>query len=285
MTTFRNARDLLLLTFCEGSITEDEFLLLYDLNTSKNPEYPYWDYKKFCLQDKDEAECKTEFRFQKNDIPLLLNVLGLPEKITCKQGTVCRGTEALCMLLKRLAYPCRYSDLMSTFGRPVPEISMISNQVVDFIFEHHSHRITGWNHTVLNAHSLQIYADAVSNRGAALDNCFGFVDGTVRPICRPDLNQRLVYNGHKRVHALKFQSVVTPNGLVANLYGPVEGKKHDAGMLRDSGLYNDLQRYAFSPTGQPLCIYGDPAYPLRIHIQAPFRNGILTPRCKTLMPQ
>lgn len=57
-----------------------------------------------------------------------------------------------------------------------------------------------------------------------------------------------------------------------------EGKKHDAGMLRDSGLYNDLQRYAFSPTGQPLCIYGDPAYPLRIHIQAPFRNGILTPQ-------
>ena len=143
----------------------------------------------------DEAECKTEFCFQKNDIPLLLNVLGFPEKVTCKQGTVCGGTEALCMLLKRLAYPCRYSDLMSTFGRPVPEISMISNQVVDFIFEHHSHRITDWNHTVLNAHSLQIYADAVSNRGAALDNCFGFVDGTVRPICRPDLNQRLVYNG------------------------------------------------------------------------------------------
>ena len=55
---------------------EDEFLLLYDVNTSKNPEYPYWDYKKFCLEDKDGAECKTEFLFQKNDIPLLLNDLG-----------------------------------------------------------------------------------------------------------------------------------------------------------------------------------------------------------------
>ena len=47
-------------------------------------------------------------------------------------------------------------------------------------------------------------------------------------------------------------------------------------MLRDSGLYHDLQRFSFSPTGHPLCIYGDPAYPLRIHLQAPFRNGILT---------
>ena len=34
-------------------------------------------------------------------------------------------------------------------------------------------------------------------------------------------HQRLMYNGHKRVHALKFQSVALPNGLIANLYGPV----------------------------------------------------------------
>ena len=56
-----------------------------------------------------------------------------------------------------------------------------------------------------------------------------------------------------------------------------EGRKHDAGMLADSGLLNDLQRYAFSPTGQAMCLYGDPAYPLRIHLQAPFRNAVLTP--------
>ena len=26
-----------------------------------------------------------------------------------------------------------------------------------------------------------------------------------------------------------------------------------------------------------MCLYGDPAYPLRIHLQAPFRNAVLTP--------
>ena len=56
-----------------------------------------------------------------------------------------------------------------------------------------------------------------------------------------------------------------------------EGRKHDAGMLADSGLLNDLQRFAYSTTGQPMCLYGDPAYPLRIHLQAPFRNAVLTP--------
>jgi len=39
-----------------------------------------------------------------------------------------------------------------------------------------------------------------------------------------------------------------------------------------------VQRFAISPTGQPMCIYGDPAYPLMVHLQAPFRQGRLTPQ-------
>ena len=74
---------------------------------------------------------------------------------------------------------------------------------------------------MLNSEKLQIYADAVHAKGAALNNCFGFVDGTVRPIWRPTEKQRIVYNGHKRVHSLKFQSVALPNGIIGNLYGPV----------------------------------------------------------------
>ena len=58
---------------------------------------------------------------------------------------------------------------------------------------------------------------------------------------------------------------------------PAEGKKHDASMLVDSNLLHDLERNAFSPTGEAMCVYGDPAYPLRVHLQAPFRHGILTP--------
>ena len=57
-----------------------------------------------------------------------------------------------------------------------------------------------------------------------------------------------------------------------------EGRKHDAGMLTDSNLWADLSRYAISATGQPLCIYGDPAYPLRVNLQGPFRNAVLTPQ-------
>ena len=64
---------------------------------------------------------------------------------------------------------------------------------------------------------------------------------------------------------------------VFNSFTSTEGRKHDAGMLADSGLLAQLQQNAISPTGEPMCLYGDPAYPLRLHLQAPFRNAQLTP--------
>ena len=116
---------------------------------------------------------------------------------------------------------CRLNDMVHCFGRPVPEMSMIINAVIDSLYKHHGHIITEWNHQIFSPRNLEIYAEAVHGKGAALENCFGFVDGTICPICRPRWNQRIVYNGHKRVHALKFQSVTLPNGLIGNLYGPV----------------------------------------------------------------
>ena len=63
---------------------------------------------------------------------------------------------------------------------------------------------------MLQPNKLREYADCIHQKGAPLDNCFGFIDGTVRQIARPQINQGVVYNGHKRVHALKFQCVVLP---------------------------------------------------------------------------
>ena len=219
--SFQHARDALVLCHDNRVIDDEEFCLLYDANRSKNPEFPYEEYGKFDLEDMDDAECKAEFRFHKEDTPVLAEVLGLPETFTCSQGSVTNGIEGLCVMLKRFSYPCRYSGLIPRFGHRVPVMSMICNTVVDFVYNLHGHRITEYNHNLLDSASLQVYADAVFAKGAALDNCFGFVHGTVRPICRPGEMQRAVYNGHKRVHGLKFQSVALPNGLIANLFGLV----------------------------------------------------------------
>ena len=54
-------------------------------------------------------------------------------------------------------------------------------------------------------------------------------------------------------------------------------KRHDAWMLGESHLLNDLERFAFSTGGQPMCIYGDPAYPVRVHLQSPYKGNRLMP--------
>lgn len=51
-------------------------------------------------------------------------------------------------------------------------------------------------------------------------------------------------------------------------------------MLTESGFLRHLQQFAFSHTGQPFCINGDPAYPLRVHLQYPFRHEVLTDEMK-----
>ena len=221
MGSFKDNREALVLAFDNNFIAEDEFVLLYQANISKNLIFPHHKYGRFNLENLDEAECFSEFRVQKQDVVRLADALGLPESFICQQRTKAGRIEGLCIYLKRLTYPCRLSDMIHRFGRAVPELSMISSNVEQWIYKHHHHRITRWNETLLNSDALQLYAEAISQSGAALTNCFGFVDGTVRPICRPGDNQRIVYNGHKRVHALKFQSLTIPSGIIANLFGPV----------------------------------------------------------------
>ena len=49
----------------------------------------------------------------------------------------------------------------------------------------------------------------------------------------PNQNQKILYHGHKRVHGIKVQCAVTPNGLIASPFGPVS-RRHDIGLLVDS---------------------------------------------------
>ena len=79
------------------------------------------------------------------------------------------------------------------------------------------------------------------------------------------------------MHALKLKCIVLPNGLIGNMYGPIEGRRHNFFMLRESNMLQQLKLYAFNLNGDPLCLYGDPAYPLRVHVQDPFKNARLLP--------
>lgn len=163
MNKFKNIRDLLLLSHNENTISDEEFVLLYDCFQSKNPDFSYESYDKFDLDDMGQADCKAEFRIEKADLPRLADVLQIPPVIKCRQRSLCDGLEGLCLLLRRTSYPCRYSDIIPRFPRPVSVLSLISI----------SHLVTDWNRDVLAPAALQTHVEAVSRKGAPLDNCFG----------------------------------------------------------------------------------------------------------------
>ena len=130
---------------------------------------------------------------------------------------------------------------MLRFGqRAVPQLCMISNQVQNIIYEKGGFLMRNMNQRWLSRRNLELFAQVIHTKGAPLDNCWGFVDGTTRHVCKPGQNQRLLYNDQKHYHCIKFQSVVAPNGLIANLFGPVEGKRHESGILVHSSLLNQL---------------------------------------------
>ena len=55
-----------------------------------------------------------------------------------------------------------------------------------------------------------------SPKSGAIIKIVGFINGTVC-LCRSQENQRIIYNAYKTIHAIKFQSIVAQNGLIAML--------------------------------------------------------------------
>ena len=229
----------------------------------------------FDLENYTDAQCKVYFRFYKNDIHRLARAFGMPERIVLPNRCVVDRVTALCIFLARLAYPNRLVTLEHFFNRPKSTLSMCISAVLDFIYDNYHQKITDLNQPWLTGR-FQEFADAIHAKGGPLENCIGFIDGTVRPLCRPIHFQRICYNGHKRVHALKFQSIVTPDGIIANLFGPLEGRRHDCFLLAVSGVLEQFETFNWTDrNGRNFCLYGDPAYPVRDFLIAPYKNADL----------
>ena len=229
MPHLKDVRNALLIAHNQGLLSDTELLLRLEEISSRNPEFSYENYSRFSIDCIEEPECKSEFRIEKKDLPQLADALELPETFRCPQRTTADKLEGLCILLRRMSLPCRYSDMIPRFGRPVPELSMISNTVMEYIHDVHGHKLSQWNHYLLSPRCLDIYSDAIASKGTPLKNCFGFIDGTVRPICRPLQNQRIIFNGHKTVLTLfkvpvsnitkwADSQLVWPNRLVKTIF-------------------------------------------------------------------
>ena len=123
------------------NLNDEEFLLLYDVRGPRNKHLclPHWKYDRFQLEEMTDEECLVEFRFSKTEIYDLVGTFHLPEVLNCYNGWVVDAVDALCIVLKRYAYPSRYADLVPRFGRSVPLLCTVANQMTDLIFNQFNH--------------------------------------------------------------------------------------------------------------------------------------------------
>ncbi|GMF21624.1 unnamed protein product [Phytophthora fragariaefolia] len=95
----------------------------------------------FTLDDIDPTTCRRRFRFLPDEIEQLDEALKLPPFITTAQGCHVPRQEALCLLLRRLAYPCRLKNLEEAFGRRDSVLSSAINLTVMLVWCSRTHKL------------------------------------------------------------------------------------------------------------------------------------------------
>ena len=260
-------RTLSLLLTC-GKLSFDELARLFSLPRIERPlRIP------FSLDlITDDTDIWEWFRSTRENIYRLRILLKVPDVVRLENRSRFDGEEILCILLGRLCYPVRYTTMKLLFRRTKPELSMAFTWMLEHIDYNYGYLLTSLDLCWLRREDMSRFSRAIHEQGAPLRDIWAFIDGTFRPCCRPKRDQKTLYSGHYRLHGLKFQSVMAPNGSVVNLDGPWPGRRHESGMLAESGLLTALHT-KMNNIGRTFRLYGDPAYPVAEYLEGPFRNG------------
>lgn len=226
----------------------------------------------FNLNALSERECVENFRFKKRDVGRISEMVGWVG-VSERNQYRCDPVVATCFVLHKLGTTVRWADIELTYGKHRSQMSEIMWEIVELFNEKYGYALE-LRGSFLKQRAGE-YAKAIEEAGSPLEKCVGFIDCTRIRMCRPGGNnavQRSVYSGHKRVHCLIYQSLTTPDGLMFSLFGPLEGRRHDMTLLRQSG-WNEVLRDNLHIDGEWFYIYGDSAYLLRLWMQRPFTRG------------
>jgi nuclease HARBI1 len=223
----------------------------------------------------------TQNRFYANELADLVRVLRIPDPFITKTRSKFSAIEALGLLLARFKSAGDLNDLAMMYQRPASAISEVVNGLAFWIDERWGMLLGFDTEGILAPEKLQSYAHAIHEAGAPIDSVWGFIDCTIRAMCRPFRYQRQAYNGYKKVHALKYQAVKLPNGLLGHIHGPEVGQHNDNHLLATSGLLDLCAMHAIRPgasvSSHParryLQLFGDPAYGNSYHLISPFSGA------------
>ncbi|XP_037564671.1 myb/SANT-like DNA-binding domain-containing protein 1 [Dermacentor silvarum] len=104
------------------------------------------------------------FRFEKIDFRDLVSTLQIPEEVVSAQRVRVSGNEALCITLRRLAYPNRLCELELLFNRHSSVLSSVVSTVLAHIEYHFDHLLADLTtHQWLNLLAIENFSKVNTN--------------------------------------------------------------------------------------------------------------------------
>jgi DDE superfamily endonuclease len=249
----------------------------------------------------EDEKIPLYFRFNsKQQLHEILECFKFPPVLKSPSSKCKFGREELLLVsLYRLHYPTTNADpfFQTEFGFGPERVSVCLSVFLDFMVSH-------WGYLLLDnmgywLPQLPAFAQAIRDKLAdkgcefpAADqpngfNVFGFIDNTMNACCRigggpsrdgvnaprndPEI-QRAWYNGWKKLHGFKWQTIDLPNGMNFHVWGPVSARHCDLYTLGSSGVNLKLQLLQLNRPHQYV-IYGDSAYPCDTHLRSRHDNN------------
>jgi hypothetical protein len=144
--------------------------------------------KNVTLDDYSDDKCWRLLRFRKADITVLMDLLQMPLFLRSSSRHKYSREFSMILFLRRMAYPCRLTDLEVEFGRDYTSLSRSIFVTLAWLDTHHSQRIT--DNIGFWMPYQRIYAEAVARKTdvpAGFFNVNSFLDGTQKSMC-PDFS-------------------------------------------------------------------------------------------------
>jgi hypothetical protein len=228
---------------------------------------PWW--------EENEQLFFNRFRFRRVHFLTLMDEMELTGKsIKCRSGPAKSGQHAhvhnypaeICIMvvLRRLAYPCTFENLVNIFGYPKNRICDIYHAGIDYIYFKYKKLVNleTW------VPFFGKFADLYSEYGSPYASNVAMIDGTFTAICRPGglrnvratnrIDQRMYYNGDKGTHGYQTMGAFFPNGMIA-MSDPFYGKTHDSRLMNETGWIRII-REAARADGRSYTVFGDAAF-------------------------
>lgn len=233
---------------------------------------PIWRNNNMTFQyyENNPSLCEEKFRFSSSEIRRVYNLLDIPNTVILSNRSKFTGEEIFLFSLNRMAYPSRLSEqALEVFGRESSQWSRAYKWFINHMYTTKCHllfdNIEWWSNYLdsfariierkMNFYNLHF-------RYGLRNSVSCFIDNTLRKISRSTGNeeQRAFYSGWKKIHALKFQTLTAPCGMVVDMFPAVSGRRSDLLTLRRSQI-NIKLRETQERIGFQTVAYGDSIYP------------------------